>query len=264
MKKILRFLTIIIFILGGLYIFSYFRYSDKTFILCYHKIDYYHGGLKSICVSPETFDRQMKFLVERGYRTVSLTELITLLNKKKGIPRKIFVITFDDGYENNYKYAFPILKKYNFTATIFVTAGYIGKSYKYPGQPTEKHLTRKQIKEMNNYFEFGSHSLSHPKLTKISQKKLVFELQESKKIIEKIVGKQVNHFCYPFGNYDESVKETLKPTGYRSACTTQIGLVDKNTNPFAFPRFEFKEWSAMSLKDFVKSIDFYLKIFFGL
>lgn len=242
----------------------YIKYTNKIFIISYHKIDIYKGGLRGAYVSSKTFNRQMKYLYSKGYRTIPLERLTELLKTNRKIPKKVFVLTFDDGYENNYTNMFPILKKYNFTATIFLHAAALGKYYEYPRIPfAEKHLSERQIFEMSKYIDFGSHSLSHPELTKLSSKEIFNELYTSKKIIEKIIKKPVVTFCYPFGDYDERVVEITKKL-YAGATTTQPGLVDNNTNPYLLPRFNFKEIRSMSFKDFFQSIDFYIKIFSGM
>jgi peptidoglycan/xylan/chitin deacetylase (PgdA/CDA1 family) len=261
-KKVIVVLLVVSIACGILYIlcYSFGQYSNKTFIITYHKIEEYRGGLRGLCVRQEIFDKQMKYLHSKGFRTIPLKKLIELLKTKSKIPKKVFVITFDDGYENNYTRAFPILKKYDFTATVFLNAGTIGKFYGYPRSPfKDKHLSAEQIAEMSAYLDFGSHSLTHPELTELSSDEIFKELRSSKDIIEKITGKPVDTFCYPFGDYDKSVVDTVKKM-YAGACTTNPGLINNNTDPYTLPRFNFKEIKAMSLKDFFKSFSFYLKI----
>ena len=261
MKLIVRVFLIFVILFFGVYLYLYKKYSARTFILYYHKVDYYKGGFKGSSIKPETFDKQMAMFYKKGYRTISLTELVKIIKNKKNFPEKVFVITFDDGYENNYTNAFPVLKKYGFTATIFLNAGAIGKFWKYPRsvQP-EQHLSASQIKEMSEYLDFGSHTVNHPDLTKISENEILNELSESKKIIEKISKKTVVTFCYPFGSYNENVVMSVKKI-YEGACTTDAGLVSNKSNPYLLPRVELKEFYAMSPGDFFKNIGFYIKIF---
>ncbi|MFN3966165.1 MAG: polysaccharide deacetylase family protein [Endomicrobiia bacterium] len=264
MNKFTKLFLIILILFFGLLIILYHRYKDKTFILTYHIVDEYQGGYKGLTVRPKTLDRQMKYLYNRGYKTIPLSELVQILKDKKEIPTKKFVLTFDDGYENFYKNALPILRKYGFTATVFITAGNIGKVCSYPHCPPEKHLSKEQIKEISEFVDIGAHSVKHPDLTKISKEEVYIEAMESKNLLEKIIKKPVKIFCYPFGNYSEEVKSIIKETGFIGACSTERGLVDKNSDTYSLPRYEFKEFYALSPSDFLSSIDFYLKIFLGL
>jgi len=228
-------------------------YSNKTFVIMYHKIEEHKEGLKGICVRPKTFDRQMKYLYSRGFRTIPFKQLVEILKTKSKIPKKVFVLTFDDGYENNYTDAFPILKKYNFTATIFLNAGAIGKHYEYPRSgPAQKHLSAEQITEMSELIDFGSHCITHPVLTQISFNEVLEEIKTSKTIIEKITKKPVDTFCYPYGEYDRNIVDTVKKY-YSGACTTKSCLVSENTDPYLIPRIELKELRSMSFRD-IKSM----------
>lgn len=257
MKYILLFLLIVILLV------FYGRYSRRTFILYYHKIDEFkRGGLKSLFVRPVYFNLQMRYLYWRGYRTISLEELINILKEKRQIPKKVFVITFDDGYKNNYINAYPILKRYNFKASIFLTADSIGKSAAYPGEPSEEHLNIEEIKQMTDVFAFGSHTLTHPELNKLTDKTAEYEISESKKKLYQTAGVEPKTFCYPFGKYNDSTVEIVKKY-YIGACTTKSGLVNKKSDVYRLPRIEFKDILAMSFKDFFKAIEFYIKIFLG-
>ncbi len=268
MMKIYKKIIIVVFLICALISIFYFicfkRYNDKTFIITYHKIEKFKEGLLGLAVSPENFDRQMKYLYSRGYRTISLNELIEILKVNGKIPKKVFVITFDDGYENNYSAAYPILKKYNFKATIFLNAGAIGKNYMYPSSKRpEKHLSANQIVEMSSFLDFGSHSMSHVKLSQLPDNEILRELTESKKVIEEIIKKPIDTFCYPFGDYSHEVVNITKSV-YSGACTTNPDLIDSNSDAYTLPRFNFKEIKAMKLNDFFNSIDFYLKVFLSI
>ena len=242
----------------------YWGYSNTTFILVYHKIEDYKSGLKSLYVSPAVFNSQMNYLHSRGYRTIQLSELVGLIKSRKPIPKKRFALTFDDGYENNYTNAYPVLKKYDFTGIIFLNAGYIGKLFQYPLQTKEKHLSVQQILEMRNTFEYGAHTMTHPRLIKISTAAANMEIRNSKKVIEKILDKPVTQFCYPFGEYNESIVQLVKKNKYAGACTLEKKLINNSANVYELTRFEFKQTGYMSVKDFIKNLDFYIKTFFML
>ncbi|MFQ3675633.1 MAG: polysaccharide deacetylase family protein [Endomicrobiia bacterium] len=263
MKNTIKIIIGICVVIFSLVWFIHLKYEDKSFVLIYHRIEKYQGGLKSLYVLPKNFDLQMKYLYKRGYRTVSLEEMSNQIKNKK-INSKNFCITFDDGYKNNLTYAYPILKKYSFKATVFVTVEAIGKKFGYPYMPEAEHMSVEELKTVSDVFEIGSHSNSHRDMQKISKNDVIDEVRLSKKRLEKLLGIDIKHFCYPFGKNFEQYAEVLSSFGYFTACSTKHGFVDINSDIFLLPRIEWKEISAMSIKDFFKNLDFYIKILFGI
>lgn len=212
-----------------------FFFAIKTFlnsvyvfpVLMYHSIDRNASGSK-ITVSPEEFAAQMGFLKNNGFRVVSLKEAVDLIKTNKKLPRKTVAITFDDGYENNYIYAYPVLKKHAFPATIFVIAGSLDK---------EGYLNTAQLKEMtDNGIEIGSHTISHLWLPGVKDAELEIEIYESKKMLTEILGREVRFFCYPVGGFDEKIKSMVGAAGYLGACTTSPGRSLPNRDIFALKR----------------------------
>jgi peptidoglycan/xylan/chitin deacetylase (PgdA/CDA1 family) len=211
-------------------------------ILTYHKVnpDPQTGGL-GLRVRPADFDWEMHYLKINGYQSVSLGAVVDHFTKGGKLPDKPIVITFDDGYRDNYYYAYPILKKYDYTATIFVTTGTVGGinefDYQARIQPKNKMLAWNQIKEMsNNGITIGAHTLDHVRLTKISQAAARRQILESKKVLEKELGKEINYFSYPYGDCNQSIAEIVKESGYQAATTTRPGLVKFPMNPFLLNR----------------------------
>jgi len=207
-------------------------------ILTYHKInDDFDWGITRQRVNQ--FERGIKFLCDQGYRTVSLEED---LKPAKASDQKV-VITFDDGYEDVYSNAFPILQKYGFTAFVFVITGFVGKynSWDYNlGRRRKRHLSWKQIKEMSKYgFGFGSHTVNHPDLTKIDPLSggVEYELRKSKEVLEDKLGNEVVFLSYPFGRYNQFVQEEAKRLGYKRA----YALCSKNTED-GFQPFAQNRW----------------------
>jgi len=211
-------------------------------VLMYHKVnpDRHAGGL-GLRVKPKDFDWEMHYLRENGFHTVSLGDVLDHYQKGKKLPNKPIVITFDDGYQDNYIYAYPILKKYNFTATVFVVAGTIGKSNifdsKTKSQPVNKMLTWQEIKALDAAgFTIGSHTVDHPILTDIPMDQVKLELIDSKKILEQGLGKKIDYFCYPHGRYNNEIAKLVQESGYRAATTTRQGLVTAEANPYLLNR----------------------------
>lgn len=238
-------------------------------ILAYHKIDSRKElGINSI--SPQKFERQIEFLKKEGYeclrphffdlstRGASFSDVCS--NIKKSV-----LITFDDGYEGIYYYAYPILKTYGFSAIVFLTTGYIGKYNNWdvsPG-PRFKHLNWCQIKEMaNDGFTFGSHGVNHSFLTRQSNKTIEYEIKTSKSELEDKLGKPIYLFSYPYGDYDDRIIDLVQKAGYMSAFSLKPDFVkvesddnnkfflnNKVNNKYALPRFAiYLTDSVLSLK----------------
>ena len=204
--------------------------KNKAIILLYHNID---------SSSKHNFEKQMQFIKEH-MQTISLNELIDCLVKKKPSPPKSIVITLDDGYENIYHYAYPILKKYQIPATIFLVTGYIDTAKNF-WWDNSSILSWSQIKEMakNNNIDFGSHSINHYNLTTLSDKDIEKELKSSKQKIEQELKKPVTGFCYPFGkkeHYNQKIKEFVIKASYQYAVTAEFGHVNQSSDLFLLKR----------------------------
>lgn len=221
-------------------------------ILAYHKVDSKRElGITSI--SPKNFERQISFLKQNSYTSISPLSLLNQINSPlspKGISNtplqkgeeRYVLITFDDGYEGIYEYAYPILKRYGFTATIFLTTGYIGSYNKWDASPGPrfKHLNWQQIKVMSDDgICFGSHGVSHLFLTRHSDEAIRYELDTSKKIIEDKLSKPVLFFSYPYGDYNKRLIEFVSETKYKLAFSLKPGIfsADYFACPYELPRF---------------------------
>lgn len=189
-------------------------------ILMYHSIKENPGD--QLSVSPQNFEKQMNFLHKNKYKVISFRELVNYLRSDQTLSPKTVVITLDDGYEDNYLYAFPVLKNNNLPATIFLISDYVER---------DNYLTWPQIEEMaDNRIEIGSHSKTHPDLNKLNDPKLLGEeILGSKKNIEARISRPVNSFCYPFGSMNDLVKEAVIKAGYSGAgLTHKRRRYDKN------------------------------------
>lgn len=182
-------------------------------ILMYHYIGIAPKGEKNkkLWVSVKKFRQQMEYLKKYGYNPITFKEL-----KDEFRPHNSVIITFDDGAENNYTNAFPILKEYNFKACIFLV--------------TERYeFSIEQLKEMQDYgIEFEAHTKTHPNLTQmIDDDRIKEEIEGCKKILEKRLNTPITVFAYPYGAgaYDEKIKQQVKEAGYSFACGIKQGKV---------------------------------------
>jgi len=281
------------------------------YVLAYHRVvplpgpDYpFLDG--TVSASPEAFEEQLRF-VKKRFNVINFNDLSHLLSSGKQVPENSLVITFDDGYADNYEIAFKLLKMYGLTATMFVSTSFVdsGKPLwfdksayiikaipkgtisfdcgRYEFEVTDnnrdeiigsvrnlflshanedrlrwlaeleqqsgvgiasedmeaaKSLTWDQVREMSdNGIEIGSHTVSHPYLTKLTRESLMFELSESKKVIEEITEKEVKSVAYPAGIFDQRVVECAKECGYEFGISYkhQVRRFTKD-DTFAIPR----------------------------
>ncbi len=211
-------------------------------VLMYHRV----GNFKSInehralYCKLKRFSFQMWFLNFFKYNVISLTQALYLISSKQPIPPKCVVLTFDDGYYDFYKYAYPILKKYKFPATVYVLSELIGKKavwFEKENRETPFLLTKEELLNLSsNDIEIGSHGKTHVKLSEISLDKAEEEIMDSKRKLEKLLNKEIIHFCYPYGKFNKNVIELVKKAGYRSAVTCIRGGVTKRSDPYILPR----------------------------
>ncbi len=187
-------------------------------------------------VTPENFDKQLHYMKDHHYNVIGLAELATGLREGKRFSRNSVVITFDDGYVDNYTYAYPALKKYGFPATVFLIADLIGQ---------EGFLSLTQIKEMEAAgISFGSHSRSHAYLPDMRAEKLRDEVIGSKKVLEEKLGHRIDFLSYPSGGYNQEVQAVAREAGYRGATTTNRGSDKLNRDVFALKRVRFVNKSS--------------------
>jgi peptidoglycan/xylan/chitin deacetylase (PgdA/CDA1 family) len=214
--RLLGFLVLICVVVLSVGAFLQDKYSLP--IMMYHSVNPRSiPGMNLLIVKPETFERQMRFLKQHNYNVVRLEEAASLIREKKRIPLRTVVITMDDGYKDNYIYAFPVLKKYNLPATIFVIINEIGRS---------DRLSWKEIEEMqaSGLITFGSHTLSATPLIDFkSESEVKRQIVESKRILEAKLGRRVAAFSYPEGRFNEKIRQMVIDAGYELAVATSPG-----------------------------------------
>ena len=193
---------------------------------------------------PEQFSKHIKYLCSAGYTFVNLSDIHAHLVGKEALPDKTVALTFDDGFQNNYEHAFPILLKNKIPGTIFLVSGRIGETNEWMvkrGFPARIMLSWDQVEEMDkNGIEIGGHTCSHPRLTEIEEENAVKEIAGCKKEIEEKLGKEIRHFAYPYGAMSNSVRKLVEQSGFKTACSIVPGINYAATDPFVLRRVEIK------------------------
>jgi peptidoglycan/xylan/chitin deacetylase (PgdA/CDA1 family) len=238
--------AVFLFIVLSFVVFISSRYVSP--ILMYHSINPETNSImKALIVSPQAFERQVRFLKEQGYNILPLESLGELIRSNARFPRNTIAITFDDGYKDFYRFAFPVLKKYKVPATMFVIVDEVGRP---------DRLSWDEIEEMqgSGLITFGSHCMGPEPLINIkSEDELKRQIFDSKRFLEKKLGVPVNMFSYPEGFLNEHLRELVIGAGYKLAVSTKTGRCYPANDLFALKRVRVSESSRNLLNLWTKA-----------
>ena len=178
----------------------------------------------------------MQHLKDFGYQTITFNDLLKYIDHGRALPEKSVIITSDDGYQDNYTQAFPILKKYGFVMTVFLVTGVIAEDdenrmpntvFNERTDVSRPMLIWPEIIEMDEYgCEFLSHTVNHIRLGLADDEEALKELTDSREAIEGRLGKDVDFFAWPFDNYSEEKWPLIEDAGYRGAVRYWGGIED--------------------------------------
>lgn len=237
-------------------------YPSRTPILMLHEVSApTELKMMSLAISPERFRRFMERLARQGYTSALPTEW-----DRHTAGRRV-ILTFDDAYEDFMNNAFPVLARLGFRATVFVVVDRIGKTNEWDaagGFKSKRLLTLEQIRELHLHgVHFGSHSLTHARLTDLPDRELEREVGDSKRKLEDLLGAEVSSFAYPWGLADMRVRGAVARAGYKVAFTAQEGL-NGSDDPLTLkrtslaevdtlPEFAFKMATGRDLRQMTKA-----------
>jgi len=218
-----------------------FQNQNLPRILCYHRVEPEPRDRWS--VSNRAFARQMDF-VRAEYHPVSLDEIVAWFKGVKSLPARSIAVTFDDGLEDVYKHAFPILEEANMTATMFVCPGLMpdvnGKEKGMTSEEENPFMSWEQVRVLSSCgWIIGSHSLTHPFLSALNDTEVAVQVTESKSRIEDALQKNCEYFCYPYGTPKAVTvreRELVKEVGYIAALSSITGFVTRKCDLYALPR----------------------------
>jgi peptidoglycan/xylan/chitin deacetylase (PgdA/CDA1 family) len=290
------------------------RFSRGATILLYHRVTELAADPQLLSVAPARFAEQMAVL-RRHASPLSLCELTSIMREGRKLPRRAVVVTFDDGYADNYLEAKPLLERYDIPATVFVTSGQVGNPQEFwwddlerllltdpdganhaawhierPDDPTPRHgryrrlseelrnaadtarqtmlqqlaeetgkgvhgrashraMTEAELRELtrDGLIEVGAHTVTHPVLSKADALTQRSQIAGSKSALERILGKPVSSFAYPYGgrqHYTSETVEIVRSLGFSCACSNFPGPVWRRTDTFQLPRILIRNWDG--------------------
>jgi peptidoglycan/xylan/chitin deacetylase (PgdA/CDA1 family) len=222
----------------------------------------YHHVSPDREITPAGFERQLRWLLDQGYRSLSMAELTAIIQGRSAEGQPGFVVTFDDGYLDNWVYAFPILQKLGVKAVLYLVTDRVEN---HAAPRTSIHLidTKSREREAGGFIswaearamaasgliEIGSHTHTHRNFVRTQlYENLEQELAQSRALIETELKKPCVHLAWPWGDYEAAWWPSVKRTGYETAMTTQAGANTVGTHPYSLKRFkvsrESVEWLA--------------------
>jgi peptidoglycan/xylan/chitin deacetylase (PgdA/CDA1 family) len=205
---------------------------------------------RDLSVSPENFEAQLRYLIEHGFAPITLECLVAHLQLGHPLPPKAVILTFDDGFKDQYTNAYPLLKKYGFVGTFFIITGFVDE-----GRP--EYMSWSEIELLHaEGMEIGSHSYTHPSLFGKSFDYVVWQVLGSKEAIEARTQEPVRFFSYPSGQYDQLTIDVLRSAGYWGAVTVEAGSMQTGERPFEFKRIRVR--GSYDLTDFDHWLNYWL------
>ncbi|MEX0780797.1 MAG: polysaccharide deacetylase family protein [Balneolales bacterium] len=254
--------------------------GKKIKVLMYHSIveDKSASDNSRYCIHKNIFKKQLAIINKLGFSTITFDDYHSFTQGKLQLPKKPIIITFDDGYQDTYEIAFPLIKELNMKAVVFVMGDRTLATNIWDFHTRETPISRlmqdNQIKELYlKGFEIGSHSISHRNLNKLSEKEVYIELKLSKATIEYIIGKPIRSFSAPFGQLSAKIKKLIAQVGYEYNCGVFTGpprfgqdlfeirriAVPNNTSIAGFimrliTPFEYLEWMRWKIRTKLNSV----------
>lgn len=218
-------------------------------ILKYHHVGVRREpfGLRRLWVSAERFAEQMAFLAHNRYQVLTLRECLPYLTELNTLPERSVVLTFDDGFTNFMDHAFPILKNYGFPASVFVVTDEVGGKSRWDRGWEFPLMGWDEICHLNQIgVEIGSHTVSHPHLTRLSPKDALDELTRSRDVLEAHLNRPVNTLLYPYGDTNAEIETLARKAGYQLAATIVRGNLNSPGSRLRLKRVPMDDYTTAS------------------
>lgn len=215
--------------------------SPPLSILMYHQIGRYPSpdAHRALFCHIDRFKDQLRYFKWMGIDVLSMDQALACLFKGTPLRRHAVVITVDDGYEDFREHAWPALREHGFPAMVYLVSSLMGRTsswQKHRSDPAPL-MTQETVRQLHREgCHFGSHTLTHSRLSKLSAADQRSEIFDSKDALEDLLGSEVNHFCYPYGDYSLRARDMVQEAGYQTATTCIRGAANLSDNPFELTR----------------------------
>lgn len=211
-------------------------------VLYYHSIQ--KSGENELMMDPKLFRSHLQWLKDNGYTSLTMEEFYNYIKYNTQVPEKSVVITFDDGYIDNYTNAMPIINEFDFDTTIFMVSDFVGNP---------NFLTESQLKELEkNKINIESHTANHLELAKLPKEKQREELQQSKDSLNNLLDEKIEYVAYPYGSYNDDTKNITREIGYKMGFSTDSGWASGDDDLFSIPRVYLSDF--YDLDEFIRRV----------
>lgn len=217
--------------------YLYFHFHNRIPILMYHRIATVSGDRNAL--PAEKFEKQLSYLSSHGYHSITINQLQDYFLQKKKLPSKPVILTFDDGYKDNFTTALPLLQKHHHVGNVFPISDWIDKENKWEnfGKELTTTMSKNELQKWQAAGHYiGSHTVSHPFLTRCSRAETAEELEKSKKHLETLTGNRIECICYPYGDFNGVVVEEAERAGYKLGLGIFYNVPLWSQNLLALPR----------------------------
>ncbi|MTW22080.1 polysaccharide deacetylase family protein [Allochromatium palmeri] len=217
--------------------------KPRVSILMYHQVGAFapmRAHRANYC-DHRRFAAQMDLLARLGYRVLSLDAALAGLRGALPLPARAVVLTFDDAYDNFADYAWPVLERHGFPATVYAISGWLGRRAEWfakdPGRPIPTLMSAERLRALHAAgLAIGSHTVDHLKLATLDPEAQRRQLIDSRAALEDVLGAPVRHLCYPFGSFERTTVQLAEDAGYQSATTCLRGSAEPGDHPLVLPR----------------------------
>lgn len=211
-------------------------------ILMYHQVGEFRPmpSHRSTYCHVNRFRSQMTWLYRLGFSVLRMDEVLAALQGARPIPRRAVALTFDDGYENFYEHAYPVLERYGFPAMVYLISERIGQPAQWfaeDGRATPPLMSAGRIRQLRGAgIDFGSHGARHIKLAEADPEAARKDILDSREQLQDLLGEEIRHFCYPYGSHNAAVVNLVRQAGYSTAVTCQRAAATADFDALALPR----------------------------